>query len=134
MLDLQHVHNDFADGREQEALQRAVDLFNDKQTDLSVRLHLSLVLSDYGYAEMASRMLESLEGEDGIAGMGLYAYRAYVCRKLGHAGEFLRFLEKACELSPDRTRDLFQNVFPGLAPSQYVAAARKQMAEGDGAF
>ena len=134
LLDLQHVHNDFADGREQEALQRAVDLFNDKQADLSVRLHLSLVLSDYGYAEMASRMLESLEGEDGIAGMGLYAYQAYVCRKLGHAGEFLRFLEKACELSPDRTRDLFQNVFPGLDPSQYVAAARKQMADGDGAF
>ena len=131
LLDLQYVHNDFADGREQEALQRAAGLFDDGQADVSVRLHLTLVLSDYGYAEMASRMLERLENEDGIAGKGLYAYRAYVSRKLGHTREYLQFLEKACELSPDRARDLFQDVFPGLDPSQYVAAARKRMEEGD---
>ncbi len=131
LMALQRVHHALADGRREDAWAHAMSLLNDRQINTDVKLHLSAVIADYGYGELAMQILKTLQDSPEAERMGLYVYWAYVCQKLGRKDDFLRYLEKAVSVSPGKAREIFQDEFPGVDPAFYVEEARKRMQSGE---
>ncbi len=127
MLRLQQVENAFEAGQDTEALRIMQALYEDKGQGVRMRLHLLLILVDYGYQTLAYDLLAELKDDPDARKEGFFAHAAYVCYHNGHNGEYLDYLQRACSETPDIAYMIFNSIFPDVPVDKYVEEARRKL-------